>query len=519
MEIVIDVASMQQQLAAFFSQPADVILWRLIVLFGWIPLGIVLIWGFLEMWINYIQDLWGSQQKFVLLAIDVPRNNAQSPKAVENMFTYFLGAHGSLNLIEIYWIGKYQLSFSFEIVSIEGYTQFLIHAPEPFRDLIEAAVYSQYPDAEITEVEDYAAPMPRIFPDPEWDIWGAEFILVKDEALPIKTYKAFEHQLGDPALTYRDPISSLMSLCSSLGRGEQLWYQIICTPTDFKWTEIGDNAIKKILKEKVPENRNAGDAVVDSISGIFNWIFDFILEIFSMGSGESAKQEVDQFRIFNLKPKERKQIEMIQEKISKAGFLCKIRMIYWAKKDVMNKPKVANGFIGYMKQYADLDLNNLKPDTKVTQTSASYFFVEYRLKERKRKIVYRYKNRSGYGGRQQYILNIEELASLWHFPIEGITAAPLLIKAPGRKAVPPSALPLENIEQEESEIIDELFLDEKDKPKSAKPEPKAAPKSEERDFFSEEILSKQAEVLKKPNNFRPAEAIPKGAPPANLPFA
>jgi hypothetical protein len=40
------------------------------------------------------------------------------------------------------------------------------------------------------------------------------------------------------------------------------------------------------------------------------------------------------------------------------------------------------------------------------------------------------------------VYNVQELATIWHFPIESVVRAPLIQKAPGRKAEPPIALPM-----------------------------------------------------------------------------
>ncbi|MBU1778257.1 hypothetical protein KJ992_01190 [Patescibacteria group bacterium] len=436
MDIIIDLSSIN----AFFNQPSYVIMQRLLLLFGWIPVCFVFLWGALQMWIFYIQTKWGKTQKFILLAIDIPRNNEQTMKAVENLFTYFGGAHGNKNLIEKYWIGEFQLDFSFEIVSIDGHTQFLIHSPEEFRNLVETAIYSQYPDAEITEVNDYTEGMPDKFPDDEYDIWGSEFIQANNPMYPIKTYKHFEHLIGETETQYKDTMASLMDLCSSLRKGEQLWFQLLLTPIDFKWIEQGDREISKILKEKV-----ADDNIVDKAIKIFlQWLSDASETVYSMWGDieDKEKEEDDVLKMMNLKPKEKKQIEAIQEKISQQGFETKIRFIYLAKKDVMNKPKVVNGFVGFMKQFVDLDLNNFKPDLDMTITSTAYLLKDYRLNRRKNNIIKGYKNRSTAIGRNQGLLNIEELATLWHFPVEHVVKAPLIQKTPGKKGKPPMYLPV-----------------------------------------------------------------------------
>jgi hypothetical protein len=359
------------------------------------------------------------------------------------MFTYLAGAHGTHNLIDIYWLGKFQLGFSFEIVSIDGYTQFLIRTPTAFKNLVESSVYSVYPDAEISEVNDYTDNVPDKFPDSEYDIWGAEFIQATPDCYPIKTYPSFEDP-GSPAdSTFKDPLASLMDLNSSLNPGEQLWYQILVTPTGFDWMKRGDSEVSRILKEKVPKKKNALDSFID----LFVTVLSEIGSIFSMAIhgdvAEKKEEKDDVLKMMNLKPNEKKKIEAIQEKASKLGFICKIRMIYIAKKDVINKPKVVNGFVGYMKQFIDLDVNNFKPDMTVTATSVNYFFKKSRLSHRQNSLMAGYKNRSSIRGRIPGVLNIEELATLWHFPIEAVVRAPLIQKAPGRKSEPPTSLPFQ----------------------------------------------------------------------------
>jgi len=502
MDIVIDLA----QINEFLSQPAPIILKQILFTVGWIPVALVLLWGFKELWLFYIQSQWGATQKYVLLAIDIPRGNEQSPKAVENMFSYLAGAHGSFNLIEKYWEGKYQLSFSFEIVSIDGYTQFLVRTPEQYRDLVESAIYAYYPDAEITEVNDYTEGTPTRFPDDEYDVWGTEFIQVKNPAYPIKTYEEFEHQLGDPKSVFRDPMASLMDLTSSLRPGEQLWYQIILVPTGFDWPEMGEKEISKILNEKIKSKKNIADRIIDAMRGLLESFSDGVYKMLGgkVEEGESSAEQDDSLKMMNLKPKERKQVEAIQNKISKIGFETKIRFVYIARKDVMNKPKVVNGFVGYMKQLASLDLNNFKPDMDATATSTAYFFKEKRLNRRKNSIVQNYINRDSSAGRNRGLLNIEELATLWHFPVESAVKAPLIQKAARRKAEPPMALPTAAEapppDLNEPVFDDDISVNGKLKEAASKP------------GFMDESDERNAAVS-------PETAKDKGAPPDNLPVA
>ena len=509
---------------SFFALPMDEQLFRFLVYFGWIPIAWVILYGAKELWLDYIQGKWRAEQKFILLAIDIQRGNEQSIKAVENLFTYFGGGHKTINLIEKYWDGMFQLGFSFEIVSIEGYTQFLIHTPEVFRNLVETAIYSQYPDAEITEVDDYTEGIPTKYPDDEYDIWGGEFIYSDNEAYPIKTYKEFEDSsAARPEHQFKDPMASLMDLCSSLGPGEQLWYQLIVIPTDFKWTKELNKEVSKILNEKE-------QAVNGPFSKIFSEIKGFVDEFteqalsWSMGSFEKAEQVDDALKMMNLKPQDKKRVEAIQNKISKIGFQTKNRMIYVAKKENMNKPKVVNGFVGYIKQFTDLDLNGLKPDMEKTATVASYFFKESRVNYKKIKVMAAYKKRSDFLGRLTKLFNIEELATLWHFPIESVVKAPLIQKASGRRSEPPMGLPFSEgaVDEvisysEDEDIFGNADLKENSDSGNKKDNDKTADKSSDLDeiFTIEEDLNEKYPVKK----IKTAVAEPKSSPPANLPFA
>lgn len=508
----------------FLSLPPDQALLGMLLTIGWIPIAIGFLYGAALIWQDYIQGVWTGKQKYIFLAIDIPKETNVSMKSVENMFTYFAGAHGTMNLIEDWWEGKVQIGFSFEVVSIDGYTQFVIRTPEPWKNLTESAIYSQYPDAEITEINDYTEGIPRIYPDEEWDIWGAEYVHTRPAMLPIKTYEEFEHQFGEPETHFKDPMASLMDLYSSLKPGEQIWWQLLVYPEGFSWMADGDKLISKILKEK--PKRSGG-----FINGSSDLLFKLLSELGTIASGlwgnptEPAKKtEVkdDALKMMNLKPKEKKQVEAISKKISKIGFKCKNRFIYVSKKDVFNKGKAVSGFTGFMKQFTDNDTNGFKPDLEVTGTRANYLFKQSRINTRKRKIMGAYKGRSGTVGRLKQILNIEELATLWHFPISAVVKAPLIQKAPGRKGEPPMSLPIEvqrsqqtfYNDSNENIFSDDIFVDEKLKNYSKKEAPKEVPVISNDDIFTDEPYESKNIVENKLE-----ASVEKGAPPANLPFA
>lgn len=428
MNITINTSRLEEY---FNAAPADMA-WIFFVNIGWMVLAVIFLIGVREIYLMYIEEKFAATLKNVLLAIDIPRGNVQSPKAVENLFTYLGGAHGSVSFWEKWFEGKFQQSFSFEIVSIDGYTQFLIRTPEESRSLLESAVYSQYPDAEISAIDDYTNGMPKRFPDEEWDMWGAEFTQGAPEVYPIKLYQEFEHKFGESETQFKDPMASLMDMFSSLRNGEQLWLQFIVIPVDFSWIKKADKEVDKILGKEVKKEGGLIKFVA--------WIGDLSEAIFAIW-GDIKPKETKTISMMELTPKKKKQIEAIQMKASKLGFGFKMRVVYIAKKELLNRAKVVSGLVGWAKQFAALDLNNLKPDMKVTGTKTAYFNKDSRLLVKKNTLMQNYVGRSG-AGRTPGILNIEELATLWHFPLEANVKAPFIQKAPGRKADAPASLPI-----------------------------------------------------------------------------
>jgi hypothetical protein len=487
------------------AAPADMA-WMFFVNIGWMVIAVAFLIGVREIYLMYVQGKFAATLKNIILAIDIPRGNVQSPKAVENLFTYLGGAHGSISFWEKWFEGKFQEAFSFEIVSIDGYTQFLVRTPAASRFLLESAIYSQYPDAEISEIDDYTTGMPTKFPDEEWDIWGVEFVQSAPEAYPIKMYQEFEHSFGESETQFKDPMASLMDLCSSLRNGEQLWLQFIVIPTGFDWIKKSDKEVDKILGKEVKSNP----------SGIMNfvvWLGEMSEHIFAIW-GDIKPKETKTTSMMELTPKKKKQIEAIQQKASKIGFEFKMRVVYIAKKELLNKAKVTSGLVGWIKQFAALDLNNFKPDMNVTGTKTAYFNKDSRLVTKKNTLMQNYIARSGYDGRTPGVLNIEELATLWHFPLEANVKAPMIQKAPGRKADAPSSLPIFE-ESTSQNLPPDIFgsLNIKKEPEK-KVEDKAPDNTNDDLFWVEESGGTnftQTQKKEDSNN--------KSAPPTGLPFA
>ncbi|PWB38230.1 MAG: hypothetical protein C3F02_04460 [Parcubacteria group bacterium] len=488
-----------------FSQLGPLsMVWIVFINGGWI----VFVWFFINacylVWLFRKQNQWFATNEYMILAVDIPKDTEQTPKAVEQLFATISGAHTPLSYKELWWQGKFQLAFQFEIISIDGYIQFLIRTPRQWRDLVESAIYSQYPDAEITEVEDYVNTVPDKYPNDTHNIWGTEVILARNDVFPIKTYKEFEDSVSGE---FKDPLASLLETMSKIKKGEQVWIQIIVKPTGFEWTAKSSKMAYKIAGKKVPEKKNGWSSWLSPFTGlIFLTTGEEMFFQTGGGSKPSVQKEPMPSMMLHLTPGERLGVEAIERKASKIGFECKIRLIYISPLELFQSSRVVSSVFGSLKQFNTLDLNAFKPDPR-TKTQIMYFFIKSRIAARRRYIMEGYKKRSGMMGHSPFILNTEELATLWHFPARDIKA-PLLQKTESKKSEPPSSLPIESMEKTRQTDYSELRRQLRESTKPDQPAFDLMDKHYEHRFAKKNALSTQ----------RPASTTHKGEPPANLPL-
>jgi hypothetical protein len=426
----IDFTVWEQILSLPFFQLAAV----LFAIIGWTALALVIFFVGAHLWLDLRQDLNVHHWQWVVLAVDVPPDTVQSPKAVEQIFAHLSGALDEPNFGQKYWGGAKQRYFSLEVISLEGYIQFLIYTEAAHRDLVEAAIYAQYPMAEITEVEDYTSVLPSHYPNETHDVFGVEFGLAAADPYPIRTYEEFEHSVTTD-FNFNDPMASILENFTRIGAGENLWFQIIIEPTGSKWKEHGIELVKQIVENKAQHHEQ-----FFFLSWI-NMLLDGILHmIVPPHEGEhGAEEHPKEGKVSDLTPRARDNLAAIEDKISKVGFKSKARVLYAAEKSVFNPGRCLDGFIGSLNQFNFSGRNAIVP---AAATSAHYAFKNSRTAELKNAFVKAYKKRKLKIGGNPYIFNTEELATLWHFPLP-LVKTPLLQKTGSKRAEPPINLPVE----------------------------------------------------------------------------
>src|SRR3989344_4444770 len=191
----------------------------------WLPLPLAYI--LFRVWTYYVRARYLANLKYVLLEIRLPKEAPKSPLAMELVLNAFHQTVGESTWYDRYFKGKMRAHFSLEIVSLEGQVRFFIRTRNYLQKFVETQVYSQYPDAEIFVAEDYALKIPYLKEDSDWNLFGVEFVLSKPNPYPIKTYVDYNLDQDPKEELKVDPITPLIEYLGALGKGEQVWFQVL----------------------------------------------------------------------------------------------------------------------------------------------------------------------------------------------------------------------------------------------------------------------------------------------------
>ncbi len=385
--------------------------------------------------------------KKICLSIDIPKDSLQSPKGIEPLYTQIMSTFSKANLQDKYFKGKVQNEpIGFEMVSLDGYIQFIIYCPASTRDVIESAVFAQYPDAEIVEVPDYTQNFPDKFPSEEWDMWGTEFDLksAKNDYYPIRTYTDFVDKDSEDA-RFKDPLAAILEIMSKLKNGENLCLQVLVRamdPSDSSFTKGVRAEIDSIIGDKKEEKSGGKNILLNN--PIVTLGKDIVSQLLTNEISKDAVAKKDEKVDLSgwsmkLKPDQKIAIEQLEKKLSKKCLEAKIRAMYICKKEAMNRAKGVTGIMGTISQFNNPYGASFAPCKDVT-TNAKYFRIKQRTAKKQNMFISGYKGRSMYCGKVLYHLNTEELATIFHFPDIAVRA-PMISKVESKKVEPPMDLP------------------------------------------------------------------------------
>jgi hypothetical protein len=322
----------------------------------------------------------------VLLALEIPRTNDKKELAAEQMLA---ALHGILRpRRELRAMSQSQEHLSLEMSAIGGRIRFYIWTPRHLQAFVEGQIYAQYPTVQIYEqATDYSE---RPLDQPV--IYSTELTLTTHDTLPIKTFPSFEV----------DPLAAITATLAKLDKpGEEIWVQIMARPIADDWHKKGAKQAERIKK---------GGGV--SSGGYIGQVFSALVKPPEPTKGSSAP---------DISERDKSRIRAIEEKSTKLGYQVKIRIIY-AGPDQYNAKHRLQAMVGAFKQFNTTNLNGF---TNVKPSYSRDKIAEYRARHFVDK---------------GFLLNIEELASLFHLPHTTVET-PNIVWATTKTAEPPNNIP------------------------------------------------------------------------------
>jgi len=396
-------------------------------------------------WLDESQKKFAAKINYILLEVRFPKNNEIFPKAMEQVFASFYQIYSFGITVEKKWLeGQFEEIISTEIAASKDGIKFFIKVNKKNRTLVETAIFSQYPGAEIVEAEnDYINELPPDIPNDEYNIMGADMILGKNSAYPIRTYPYFfgERKYEEEEV---DPIASLTEVMSNLKNDEHLWMQVLIIPAGDALKEEAKKLIAEKMGKKEEPKKGAGKA-------LFEFAVQAVKAPIKPPEWSDAVKLEDKPK--SLTAQDNEIIRAVSDKASKLAFYSIARILYIDKKETFSGSNFTAA-ISTFQQFNTQNLNSTRP-AKITMTIPSRFFVPNKkqiLLRKKKEIYGNYRNRifSPYTNVELMyrkslkpsIMNVEELATIFHPPI-GRVKATGLGQQESKRGAPPANLPIE----------------------------------------------------------------------------
>jgi len=400
------------------------IIWNILSLYWWLYLPILLFSAWLVSFEIHNRLRYIASLEWLLLEIRVPREVNKSPKGMEQVFAALYGILlGPVRWQDKLFKGKVPDWFSFEIAGTGGDIHFYVRTQTKYRNLVESQIYAQYPDAELVEVQDYISTLPPFLPNDEYDLWGGELILSKEDAYPIRTYPEFEEKGTGPDIVKRiDPIASLSEILSTLEYKEHIGIQLLIRPAGDDWVKKGQAVVDKLMGKKPKFEQ---DLLSKAVFGI-----DELL------GGTPAKKEESKDKE-QLSPGKQEVLKAVEHSFTRLGFQSGIRLVYIFPKNMFHITHLA-AMNGAFKQFASPSLNSFKLNKNTTPPIRG--FLHKQKAYRRNSYMYR-KFRDRLFVKKPIILTTEELATVYHFPDVSVKS-PLLPRVEAKKGEPPAGLPI-----------------------------------------------------------------------------
>jgi hypothetical protein len=320
----------------------------------------------------------------IVLLLQVPRTNDQKELAAEQMFA---SLHGLLTLpSQKRFQNTTRERLSFEIAVLKKRIGFYVWVPEYLKSFVEEQIYAQYPNCQISEVPDYAKT-----PDDGFATkLSTEMKLIQNDALPIKTFQSFEV----------DPLASITAALAKFEDDEEAWIQLMVKPAASNWHKRSEKYISGLRGDG--SKKTSGTGLLSAL-----WTPP------EYKAGETTK----------LTEYETSRAGGAEEKSHKLAFETSLRIVYRGHVPVHQAKLRLQSIIATYKQFNTTYLNGFDQQKVADDPN----------------IVDSYRAR--YYSKKSLILNIEEVATLYHLPHTNVET-PYILWALSQTAEPPANLPM-----------------------------------------------------------------------------
>lgn len=341
-----------------------------------VPVGLMILLRYLQK-----KDSLSDIKSLVCMSVIVPKDMQRSPNQANNeplkdfkdLISPMEQFYSSLTTIIhqrnfFDWLFSTPAHISFEITAVGGTIHFVILCPKRVSSIVERQLQSFFPNAEI----EYGKPPVILSPESK-SIAGAVIEQEKSFILPIKTYRYLES----------DPLNSMTNVLTKLKDNNGASIQILIRPISESWrthVNIGSGHVSENKLHLV--NRSKTGRIMGTI-------------------GEALKQQKPAAEVAEKKtitPEQENLLKALQEKGSKTGFESIIRLVTTGATD-QEAQETLGDMIAAFSQYYAPQLNSLKYRKIAGNKIAKDYFLRLFMNAPK------------------MILNVEELASFFHFPI------------------------------------------------------------------------------------------------------
>ncbi len=308
------------------------------------------------------------------------------------------------------WLYGSQSEIALEIVAQHKLIYFYVVVPRYLQQYIESQIQAQYPHAQIEEQEDYNIFIPNGYTS------AAYLKLIKPDIFPIKTYRKME----------ADPLNAITNSLSKLGPDEGAAVQLIIKPAPNSWHKTGHRIVNQIMQGKKIEQVTKGMGASTWYDKTAKSMLKGVQGMRSLLESQSKSQPQPPFQP-QLSAMDQETIKSIEEKSSKAGVEVNLRIVSSSANESAAEANLVN-ILNSFSQYNIYEYGNAFKISRMKKID---------------KLISRFIQRS-FNKSCAYVLNTEELASIFHFPLPSCST-PNIHWLGARKAAAPVNMPQEGL--------------------------------------------------------------------------